>query len=171
MKPNSAEVTLAPLDNRALANLCGALDANLRQIEAALDVTIARRGATFTLRGAPQQLEQATAALERFYDQAREPLTVDDIQLGLIELATQRGSAAAPAATAGEDAAPLLRTRRADLHGRTPNQILYLKHIQEHDITFGTGPAGTGKTYLAVACAVDALATDDCVAGCVVESA
>jgi phosphate starvation-inducible PhoH-like protein len=159
LKPNSAEVTLAPLDNRALANLCGALDANLRQIEAALDVTIARRGATFTLRGAPPQLEQATAALERFYDQAREPLTVDDIQLGLIELATQRGAAAA-AATAGEDAAPLLRTRRADLHGRTPNQILYLKHIQEHDITFGTGPAGTGKTYLAVACAVDALERD-----------
>jgi len=158
LKPNSAEVTLAPLDNRALANLCGALDANLRQIEAALDVTIARRGATFTLRGAPQQLEQATAALERFYDQAREPLTVDDIQLGLIELATQRGSAAATAA--GEDTAPLLRTRRADLHGRTPNQILYLKHIQEHDITFGTGPAGTGKTYLAVACAVDALERD-----------
>ena len=158
MKPNSAEVTLAPLDNRALANLCGALDANLRQIEAALDVTIARRGATFTLRGAPQQLEQATAALERFYDQAREPLTVDDIQLGLIELATQRNPAAAT--TAGEDAAPLLRTRRADLHGRTPNQILYLKHIQEHDITFGTGPAGTGKTYLAVACAVDALERD-----------
>jgi phosphate starvation-inducible PhoH-like protein len=158
LKPNSAEVTLAPLDNRALANLCGALDANLRQIEAALDVTIARRGATFTLRGAPLQLEQAMAALERFYDQAREPLTVDDIQLGLIELATQRGPVAA--ATAGEDAAPLLRTRRADLHGRTPNQILYLKHIQEHDITFGTGPAGTGKTYLAVACAVDALERD-----------
>jgi phosphate starvation-inducible PhoH-like protein len=159
LKPNSAEVTLAPLDNRALANLCGALDANLRQIEAALDVTIARRGATFTLRGALPQLEQATAALERFYDQAREPLTVDDIQLGLIELATQRDSAPTQA-TAGEDATPLLRTRRADLHGRTPNQILYLKHIQEHDITFGTGPAGTGKTYLAVACAVDALERD-----------
>jgi phosphate starvation-inducible protein PhoH and related proteins len=159
LKPNSAEVTLAPLDNRALANLCGALDANLRQIEAALDVTIARRGATFTVRGASPQLEQATAALEKFYGEASEALTIDDIQLGLIELATQRGPAPA-AATTGEDAAPLLRTRRADLHGRTPNQILYLKHIQEHDITFGTGPAGTGKTYLAVACAVDALERD-----------
>jgi len=154
LKAASTEITLAPVDNRALANLCGALDANLRQIEAALDVTIARRGATFAVRGAPPQLELAAASLERFYAQAKTPLTVDDIQLGLIELATQRGKAA------GDADSPELRTRRADLHGRTPNQSLYLKHIQEHDITFGIGPAGTGKTYLAVACAVDALERD-----------
>jgi phosphate starvation-inducible PhoH-like protein len=146
-------VSLAPLDNRALANLCGPVDANLRQIEAAYDVAIARRGASFTLRGAQARAELAAAALERFYAQAGEPLTVDDIQLGLIELGAQRG---APAA----EEAPLLRTRRADLHGRTPNQIDYLKNIQEHDVTFGIGPAGTGKTYLAVACAVDALERD-----------
>jgi len=111
-----------------------------------------------TLRGASPQVEQAATALQRFYAHAAEPLSVDDIQLGLIELATQR-NAAAPA---GEDdpATSPLRTRRADLHGRTPNQILYLRHIQEHDITFGIGPAGTGKTYLAVACAVDALERD-----------
>jgi phosphate starvation-inducible protein PhoH and related proteins len=159
LKPQTVELELSPLDNRALANLCGALDANLRQVEAALDVTIARRGAALTLRGASPQVQQAAAALERFYAQAAEPLSVDDIQLGLIELATQRTAAdgadpADPAATAQ------LRTRRADLHGRTPNQILYLRHIQEHDITFGIGPAGTGKTYLAVACAVDALERD-----------
>ena len=159
MKPQTVELELSPVDNRALANLCGALDANLRQVEAALDVTIARRGAALTLRGASPQVEQAATALQRFYAHAGEPLSVDDIQLGLIELATQRNAAAAPA-EGDAGATAQLRTRRADLHGRTPNQILYLRHIQEHDITFGIGPAGTGKTYLAVACAVDALERD-----------
>jgi phosphate starvation-inducible PhoH-like protein len=159
LKPQTVELELSPVDNRALANLCGALDANLRQVEAALDVTIARRGAALTLRGASPQVEQAATALQRFYAHAAEPLSVDDIQLGLIELATQRNAAAA-SPEGDASAAAQLRTRRADLHGRTPNQILYLRHIQEHDITFGIGPAGTGKTYLAVACAVDALERD-----------
>ncbi len=160
LKSQTVDLELSPLDNRALANLCGALDANLRQVESALDVTIARRGATFTLRGASPQLERAATALERFYAQAKEPLTVDDIQLGLIELATQDAGVAVAEKAPPDDAPLQLRTRRADLHGRTPNQITYLKHIQEHDITFGIGPAGTGKTYLAVACAVDALERD-----------
>ena len=160
MKPQTVELELSPVDNRALANLCGALDANLRQVEAALDVTIARRGAALTLRGASPQVEQAATALQRFYAHAAEPLSVDDIQLGLIELATQRNAAAAAPAEGDTAGTAQLRTRRADLHGRTPNQILSLRHIQEHDITFGIGPAGTGKTYLAVACAVDALERD-----------
>jgi phosphate starvation-inducible PhoH-like protein len=150
------ELSLTPIDNRALANLCGPLDANLRQIEAALDVAIAHRGGEFTLTGSAAQAARAAAALQRFYASAEKPLSIDDIQLGLIELATQKSAAAA----ADDLSAPLLRTRRADLHGRTPNQTLYLKDIQEHDITFGIGPAGTGKTYLAVACAVDALERD-----------
>jgi phosphate starvation-inducible protein PhoH and related proteins len=154
------ELTLAPLDNRALANLCGPLDANLRQIEAALDVAITHRAADFTITGFPTQTAQAAAALQRFYSGAEKPLSVDDIQLGLVEIAT-RGATPAAAAVGNEvDASPLLRTRRADLHGRTPNQIAYLKDIQAHDITFGIGPAGTGKTYLAVACAIDALERD-----------
>jgi phosphate starvation-inducible PhoH-like protein len=150
------QLTLAPLDNRALANLCGPLDANLRQIEAALDVTIGHRGGTFTLSGKPAQTARAAKALQRFYDAAEKPLSIDDVQLGLIELMAQHGVEAAPP----DDEGPGLRTRRADLHGRTPNQTAYLKHIQDHDITFGIGPAGTGKTYLAVACAVDALERD-----------
>jgi len=153
------EIALTPLDNRALANLCGPLDANLRQIEAALDVAIAHRGGTFTLTGAPAQSRLAAEILRRFYALAEKPLSVDDIQLGLIELTTQRPGGVVPAAAGDEDGLRL-RTRRADLHGRTPNQLLYLKHIREHDITFGIGPAGTGKTYLAVACAVDALERD-----------
>src|SRR5690606_25640640 len=94
------------------------------------------------------------AAIERFYAAADRPLSVDDIQLGLVEIATRDSRAAQ------DDDAPVLRTRRADLHGRTPNQVAYLSAIASHDITFGIGPAGTGKTYLAVACAVDALERD-----------
>jgi phosphate starvation-inducible PhoH-like protein len=151
-------VTLAPVDNRALANLCGPLDANLRQIEAALDVTIARRGADFRITGTTPQTAQGARALQRFYAEASKPLSVDDIQLGLVEIATRRTDADA-AADATEGGAQL-RTRRADLHGRTPNQVAYLEAIRSHDISFGIGPAGTGKTYLAVACAVDALERD-----------
>ncbi len=151
-------VTLAPLDNRALANLAGAMDSNLRQIEAALDVTISHRGGVFTITGDPARAARAGAALERFYAAAEKPLSVEAIQLGLVEIATQP---AAPVSIGTEaDTGPLLRTRRADLHGRTPNQVEYLKDILAHDITFGIGPAGTGKTYLAVACAVDALERD-----------
>ncbi|HEY2819030.1 MAG TPA: PhoH family protein [Casimicrobiaceae bacterium] len=151
-------LTLAPLDNRALANLCGPLDANLRQIEAALDVAISHRGADFTIQGLPPQTARAAEVLQRFYAGAEKPLSVDDIQLGLVEIGTRR-RVTPPAGEEG-DGLPSLRTRRADLHGRTPNQIAYLKAIQAHDITFGIGPAGTGKTYLAVACAVDALERD-----------
>ena len=160
LKTQTLDVELSPVDNRALANLCGALDANLRQIESALDVSIARRGAAFTVRGQPAQTRQAAAALERFYAEAAAPLSIDDIQLGLVELRSVAEREAAPQPEGAQSEALTLRTRRADLHGRTANQILYLKHIQEHDITFGTGPAGTGKTYLAVACAVDALERD-----------
>jgi phosphate starvation-inducible PhoH-like protein len=160
LKTQTLDVALSPVDNRALANLCGALDANLRQIESALDVSIARRGAAFTVRGQPAQTQQAATALERFYAEAHAPLSIDDIQLGLVELRSVAQREAAPQAADASAEALTLRTRRADLHGRTTNQILYLKHIQGHDITFGTGPAGTGKTYLAVACAVDALERD-----------
>ena len=150
MKPRPLEVVLAPPDNERLANLCGALDENLRQIETALDVSIARRGDTFMLRGKPTQTELAAEVLERFYADAERTLSTEDIQLGLIELG--RGTE-----TPEEAALPQLLVRKPDLHGRTPRQREYVKNILEHDVTFGVGPAGTGKTYLAVACAVDAL--------------
>ena len=150
MKTRPLELVLSPVDNQRLANLCGALDENLRQIETALDVSIARRGERFALRGA--QAARAAEVLRKFYGDAKRNLTVDDIQLGLIE-ARARG---APG-TKGDS--PLL-TRRSDLHGRTPRQRQYIQNILEHDITFAIGPAGTGKTYLAVACAVDALERD-----------
>ncbi|TAK44624.1 MAG: PhoH family protein [Betaproteobacteria bacterium] len=152
--PRPLEVRFDPVDNSRLARLCGALDGNLRQIETALDVAIARRGARFSVRGEPRQAARAARALEHFYARAADELTLDDLQLGLTEL--MQGAARPPAA--GER--PQLLTRRPDLHGRTPHQVQYIEHILAHDITFGIGPAGTGKTYLAVACAVDALERD-----------
>jgi phosphate starvation-inducible PhoH-like protein len=149
------EVHLTPLDNVRLANLCGSLDENLRQIETAYDVAIARRSEHCRISGDPVQARLAAQALQHFYELAKEPLSVDEVQLGLIELARRadaRNQAAPPAAG--------LITRKADLHGRTPHQVEYMRQMQEHDITFGIGPAGTGKTYLAVASAVDAFERD-----------
>jgi phosphate starvation-inducible PhoH-like protein len=151
VKAKAVELVLSPVDNQRLANLCGALDENLRQIETAYDVAIARRGERFTVRGHPAQSAQAANALQHFYAEAAEHLSIDAIQLGLVELAN-RGQAGRPA--------PGLLTRKPELHGRTPRQVQYLRQIQEHDITFGIGPAGTGKTYLAVASAVDAFERD-----------
>ena len=150
MATKAVEVRIDPVDNQRLARLCGALDENLREIESALDVTIARRGGKFTVRG--EQAQRAAQALEHFYDRASGELTLEDVQLGLTELTRN------PAAKKGDG--PQLLTRRADLHGRTPHQIEYIENILAHDCTLGIGPAGTGKTYLAVACAVDALERD-----------
>ena len=151
-RPKAVELLLAPVSNVQLANLCGPLDENLRQIETAFDVSITRRGERFSLHGDKDQTAKASEALQMFYARAINGLSVDEIQLGLIELLNRPGRKERPAA----GSTPLLMTRKTELHGRTPRQIEYLKHIQEHDITFGTGPAGTGKTYLAVASAVDA---------------
>ena len=150
MAAKAVEVRLDPVDNQRLARLCGALDENLRQIESALEVTIARRGGRFTVRG--EQAQRAAQALEHFYDRASGELTLEDVQLGLTELSRN--------AVAGKGEGPQLLTRRPDLHGRTPHQVEYIENILAHDCTFGIGPAGTGKTYLAVACAVDALERD-----------
>ena len=150
----AVEVSFTPVNNQRLANLCGVLDENLRQIEAALEVAITRRGERFALTGNPVQTRLAAQALEKFYAQAKQHLSVEDVQLGLIEVARTRPSA-------DTQDVPQLKTKRHDLHGRTPRQVQYLKQIQKHDITFSIGPAGTGKTYLAVACAVDALERDN----------
>ena len=151
------DVRFDPVDNHRLARLCGPMDANLRQIESALDVSIARRGAGFTLKGDPPQRKDAARALEYFYARTTNgDVSLEDVQLGLTELRHAR--ARANNAETGEPAK--LLTRRPDLHGRTPRQDEYIKSILAHDITFGIGPAGTGKTFLAVACAVDALERD-----------
>jgi phosphate starvation-inducible PhoH-like protein len=165
-----------PLDNTRLAHLCGPLDENLRQISAALDVTVFRRGEKFIVSGA--NAERAVELLERFYAVANKVVPIEEVQLALVEqraglrpaidgvpVAGAEAKAPAPVdADAEQDqtelTSPMLKTRRSDLRGRTQHQIQYLHAVLEHDISFGIGPAGTGKTYLAVACAVDALERD-----------
>ena len=95
-KPRAIELLLSPVNNTQLANLCGPLDENLRQIETALDVSIARRGERFTLRGEREQTARASEALQIFYAQAKESLSVDEIQLGLIELINKPARKDAP---------------------------------------------------------------------------
>ncbi|MFA4913877.1 MAG: PhoH family protein [Burkholderiaceae bacterium] len=222
------EIVVLDGDNMHLANLCGPLDENLRQLADGLGVKLSRRGSRVTLDG--ENAELAARALRRFHHQAtHKALDIEDIQLGLVEIkadiqaaqaraeleasaaaeaqtnAAARGArskkgandarsadvsmaggiggsnarssaAAAPATDAArtrplvaQDALPdlppiddasdtiALRTRRSDLRPRTPRQRDYLNNILKHDITFGVGPAGTGKTWLAVACAIDAM--------------
>ncbi len=153
MKSQTQELAFEPVDNPRLAMLCGALDGNLRQIETALDVTIARRAERFSVSGDPAQVALAARALRRFYDLAAHELSLEDIQLGLVEVSRNPADGAPPS--------PALRLpRKTELTARTPRQAQYLKQMQTHDITFGVGPAGTGKTYLAVAAAVDAFERD-----------
>jgi phosphate starvation-inducible PhoH-like protein len=149
------EITLQPEDNVRLANLCGALDENIRQIETALEVNINRRGGTFNISGKQDNVRMAAQMIENFYVRAKKPIELEDIQLGLVEVDKLK-----PEDVTTSQAMPVLMTRRGDLHGRTPRQVAYLQQIQDHDITFGIGPAGTGKTYLAVASAVDAMTRD-----------
>jgi phosphate starvation-inducible PhoH-like protein len=146
-----------PLDNHRLAHLCGGLDVHLRAIEAALGVAIARRNESFRVEGARPAAERAVALLQSLYERAARPIGAQALQLALAE-AAGAGLRQGPAVAADDgDDAVVLHTRRADLEGRTPNQRQYLRQMLAHDITFGIGPAGTGKTFLAVACAVDSL--------------
>ena len=157
-------------DNTHLSNLCGPLDENLKQLADGIGVQLSRRGSRITLEG--ERADIAGNAVRRFAAQAvHKALTVDDIQLGLVELnLTRPGMSPADMdnfdpsdlpALDDESGGIALRTRRSDLRPRTPRQRDYLNNILKHDITFGVGPAGTGKTWLAVACAIDALERDN----------
>ncbi|MBL0090758.1 MAG: PhoH family protein [Ideonella sp.] len=152
--------TFEPQDNRRLAHLCGALDEHLRSIEAAMDVQIVRRECTFRVEGKRHAGRRTIDLLQTLYAKAARPIKPDHLQLMLVEarapVATKAPGAAQAASVPGTPEI-VLHTRRSDLRGRTPNQVQYLRNILSHDITLGIGPAGTGKTFLAVACAVDAL--------------
>ncbi len=164
MKTPTLEFSFTPVDNRRLASLCGALDANIRQIEAALDVAIARRGEKFSVSGERDSIELAAKVLNRFYAKAHNDFSVEEIQLGIVEMRHARDSREQREAKVSDEPQVQdeisLHTRRADLRARTEHQAQYIRQMQTHDITFGVGPAGTGKTYLAVACAVDAFERD-----------
>ncbi len=124
------------------------MDRHIRAIEAALQVKVAHRFEQFRVEGPKAKAQLAMEVLQALYEMARKPIPEEQVQLMLA------GDTALPTGT--EDA-PAMQTRRGEVRGRTPNQARYLENMATHDITFGIGPAGTGKTYLAVACAVDAL--------------
>ena len=131
-----------------MSHLCGPLDAHIRSIEAALQVKVAHRFEQFRVEGPKAKAQQAMEVLQALYEMARGPIPPEQVQLML----TGDTALDAPG-----DGALAMQTRRGEVRGRTPNQARYLENMALHDITFGIGPAGTGKTYLAVACAVDAL--------------
>lgn len=140
--------TFSPANNTRLGHLCGALDEHLRTIELALEVKIAHSHEKFKIDGHKAKAERALEVLQAMYERAGKSIPKEQVQLML----------------AGDDHMPVreggslvLATRRNDVRARTPTQSVYLDNIAQHDITFGIGPAGTGKTYLAVASAVDAL--------------
>ena len=137
-----------PPSNTRLAHLCGPMDQHLRSIAAALEVKLVRRQQAFKIEGLKAAATRALEVLQALYEMAGRPIEPAKVQLMLAVDGRLE-------ALAGEH--PSLATRRADLRPRTPNQGRYMDNIAAHDITLGIGPAGTGKTYLAVACAVDAL--------------
>ena len=140
--------TFAPANNTRLKHLCGPMDEHLRTVETALQVRISHRGEHFRVEGPKGKAQRALEVLQALYEMAARTISREKVQL---MVATET------AMEEDEDGALVLHTRRTDLKARTPNQNVYLDNIAGHDITFGIGPAGTGKTYLAVACAVDAL--------------
>ncbi len=139
----------SPLNNTRLMHLCGPMDEHLRTIEQALQVRISHRQEHFRVEGPKARADRALDVLQALYEMAGRSISKEKVQLMV-------AGESAPLIE-DEDGALVLHTRRSDLKARTPNQSVYLDNIANHDITFGIGPAGTGKTYLAVACAVDAL--------------
>ncbi len=148
--PREASVDFGAGDNARLAAVCGPLDENLRQLESRLGIDIRHRAGQFRIRG--DNAEAGVAVLRALYERAAaEPVAPEDVHLAIQE---------AGMGDSGDDDPLSVQTLRGRIRGRGPNQQQYLRQIRDHDLTFGIGPAGTGKTYLAVACAVEALQRD-----------
>lgn len=154
-------ITLEPNDARRLANLCGQFDQHLRQIEQRLDIEIRNRGNQFAFYGEPKSARAAGEVLSFLYREtdSQDQLTPEEIHLalqqsGVEELQNGNGEGAEA------EQVVLIRTKKCSVRPRGLNQRKYVRAVQTNDINFGVGPAGTGKTYLAVACAVEALLKD-----------
>ena len=171
MTTTSLDLSLEPIDNATLATVCGAMDDNIRRVAAAFSITINRRVAQLRFDGEAAAASAAKKAIERFRymaKQGKRDLSEEDIELTLAELKLPANGNGTNAANGISTFAQLeaaaasfaLKVKRTDLVARTHTQLTYLQNIRDHDITFGIGPAGTGKTYLAVACAVDAFERD-----------
>ncbi|MCU0735266.1 MAG: PhoH family protein, partial [Methylotetracoccus sp.] len=156
--PNALHLTLEPADNDRLASLCGQFDEHLRQIERRLGVEIANRGNQFEVIGSGKPATAAVKVLQSLFDESlHEPITPERVHVSLQEANVD--------ALVGESAPPpdgiTIRTKRSLIAARGANQQTYLRNIQLYDINFGIGPAGTGKTFLAVASAVAALEREE----------
>ncbi|MCX7056649.1 MAG: PhoH family protein [Proteobacteria bacterium] len=150
------ELTLEPADNERLASLCGPLDDHLRQLENRLGVSVHRRGSRFQVSG--ERADDAVKILKQLYGRSVAGVTPKDVHLAIQEAGMQ-----APMGTPEEPGRAdevQVQTQRGTIRGRGANQLSYLAAIRQADLTFGIGPAGTGKTYLAVACAVESLLAD-----------
>ncbi len=163
--PEAIDFTLDPPDNERLASLCGQFDEHLRQVERRLGVEIKNRGHRFRVIGEDRAALAASRVLQALYDASeREALSAENVHLYLqhADVAERTDAAESGDETeveeTGDDVS--IRTRKGQVRGRGPNQRRYLYNVVTHDLNFGVGPAGTGKTYLAVACAVDALERD-----------
>ena len=156
--PDSLSLELAPENGERLANLCGQLDEHLRQIERRLGIEINNRGNRFRLIGEPDSIEAGGEVLRALYEETEDQvLTPEGVHLYL-----QESGIEAMLRNEAEPDVPevVIKTRRGLIRPRGANQKEYLHRVSTHDLNFGIGPAGTGKTYLAVACAVDALERD-----------
>lgn len=161
----SRDVVLEPADNRRLANLCGQFDEHLRQIERRLEVDIASHGNQFRVTGRPGAAEVGGDVLLSLFElTASERLDPERVHMMLQEAfmddpqPLDTGTSTQPSDADVEDVA--IQTRRKLIRPRGANQVAYMRSVRDHDLAFGIGPAGTGKTYLAVACAVDALESE-----------
>jgi phosphate starvation-inducible PhoH-like protein len=147
----TSDFTLEPRDNQRLANLCGQFDEHLRQLEQRFSVEINNRGHQFRVVGLVHAVQSVTSVLNQLYS-----ATIDEsLSPASVHLFSQEANAQDVGSTEGTEV--VIRTRRGVVKGRSPNQRQYLNNIVRHDINFGLGVAGCGKTYLAVACAVEAL--------------
>jgi phosphate starvation-inducible PhoH-like protein len=153
------DLVLAPADNIRLVELCGPLDQHLHQIETRLGVEVKRRGNRFQIIGMPAAIKLAEGVLQDLYARAqREPVDSERVHIALQQLGMDGGNREAIPGDATDELK--VRTARGAVRARGPNQTEYLNNVRTHDLTFGIGPAGTGKTYLAVACAVEALQSE-----------
>ena len=156
---STRDVFLDPSDNIRLVELCGPLDEHLRLIESRLGVEIRRRGNRFQIVGPVLAGKRAEAVLQSLYARAqREPVDGERVHIALQEMGMEGGPVEAGAPDSPDELK--VHTSRGAVRARGANQTEYLVNVRTHDLTFGIGPAGTGKTYLAVACAVEALQSE-----------
>jgi phosphate starvation-inducible PhoH-like protein len=157
----SINLVLEPDDSRRLANLCGQFDSHLKHVEKRLDVEIHHRSNVFAIHGDEQRAQVAAQVLRQLYADTPSDteITPAEVHLALQEAGAEALGAAEP--TQAQDTSALIRTKKSTIKPRGRNQQQYVSAVRNHDINFGIGPAGTGKTYLAVACAVESLLKDE----------